>query len=121
MPPLPTVVAPDSPARADRLRWLLPLLLLLFAGLQYRLWWAEGGRLELAELRQRAEDQARENARLRERNAALAQQVLDLKSGQTVLELRAREQLGLTRDDEVFYQIVDTDAGASAPGEQERP
>jgi cell division protein FtsB len=103
------------------LRWLLPLLLLLLAGLQYRLWWADGGRLELADLRQRAEDQARENERLRERNAALAQQVLDLKNGQTVLELRAREQLGLTRSDEVFYQIIDAEPAPSGPADQDPP
>lgn len=103
------------------MRWLLPLLLLLLAGLQYRLWWAEGGRLELAELRQRAADQARENARLRARNAALARQVLDLQSGQTVLELRARQQLGLTRDDEVFFQLVDAPAEAAPATDADAP
>jgi len=97
------------------LRWLLSLLLVLFVGLQYRLWWADGGRLELAELRQRAADQGEENDRLRQRNEALAKQVLDLKSGQTVLELRAREQLGLVREDELYYQLVEAPAGAS-PG-----
>jgi cell division protein FtsB len=95
------------------LRWLLPLLLLLFLGLQYRLWWGVGGRVELDELQQRVSDQARENARLGERNAALAQQVMDLKTGDTVLELRAREQLGLTRGDELFYQIVDAPVKAA--------
>jgi cell division protein FtsB len=76
-------------------------------GLQYRLWWGEGGRLELHRLQQQAEDYRRENALLRERNAELARQVMDLKSGQTVLEQRAREELGLTREDEVYYQFVD--------------
>jgi cell division protein FtsB len=89
------------------LRWLLVILLLLLAGLQYRLWWGEGGRLELRRLQQQAEDYARENALLRERNAELARQVMDLKTGQTVLEQRAREELGLTGEDELYYQFVD--------------
>ncbi len=89
------------------MRWLLVILIVLLVGLQYRLWWGEGGRLELQRLQQQAEDYERENRVLRERNAALAQQVLDLKAGQAVLEQRAREELGLTRDDELFYQFVE--------------
>jgi cell division protein FtsB len=89
------------------LRWILLVLLLLVIGLQYRLWWGEGGRLELQRLQQQAQDAQRENAILRERNAAMARQVMDLKSGQTVLEQRAREELGLAREDEVYYQFVD--------------
>jgi cell division protein FtsB len=88
-------------------RWLLVILLVLLAGLQYRLWWGEGGRLELRRLQQQAEDYARENALLRDRNAELARQVMDLKTGQTVLEQRAREELGLTGEDELYYQFVD--------------
>lgn len=89
------------------MRWILLISLLLVVGLQYRLWWGEGGRLELQRLQQQAQDAQRENAILRERNADMARQVMDLKSGQTVLEQRAREELGLARDDEVYYQFVD--------------
>ena len=100
------------------MRWFLALLLLLFAGLQYRLWWGDGGRVELGELRQRLADQDQENARLRERNRELTEQVLDLKTGDTVLELRAREQLGLTREGEVYYQLVDTSAADAGEAPQ---
>jgi cell division protein FtsB len=100
------------------LRWVLLVLLLLLAGLQYHLWWGEGGRLELRRLQQQAQDYQRENSILRERNATLARQVMDLKAGQTVLEQRAREELGLTREDEVYYQFVDPeDVAAKAAGD----
>ena len=65
--------------------------------------------MELLQLRQQAQDSQRENAILRERNEELSRQVMDLKAGNTVLEQRAREELGLTRDDEVYYQFVDPD------------
>ncbi|MFK7830720.1 MAG: septum formation initiator family protein [Congregibacter sp.] len=93
------------------MRWIPPatiaLLIVLLLGLQYRLWWGEGGRLELLQLRQQSEEYDRENRLLNERNAKLTRQVRDLKAGQTVLEQHAREELGLTREDEVFYQFVD--------------
>lgn len=87
------------------------------AGLQYRLWWGEGGRLEVKRLQQQARDYERENEILRQRNEDLAKQVMDLKAGQTVLEQRAREELGLTREDEVFYQFVEpqTEVGPESP------
>lgn len=96
-------------------RWLLILLVVLLVGLQYRLWWGEGGRLELRRLQQQSQDYQRENVRLRERNAQLARQVMDLKAGRTVLEQRAREELGLTRDDEIYYQFVDPEKMPVAP------
>lgn len=91
------------------MRWILLTLIVLVIGLQYRLWWGEGGRLEMRRLEQQALDYERENALLKARNAQLTRQVLDLKSGQTVLEQRAREELGLTADNELFYQFVSPD------------
>lgn len=100
------------------MRWLLLVLVALLIGLQYRLWWGEGGRLELHQLQKQAEDYRVENVRLRERNEQLARQVRDLKSGETVLELRAREELRLTREDEVLYQFAEPDAADTARQEQ---
>ena len=95
-------------------RVLLLVLGLLVVGLQYRLWWGEGGRVELRRLEQQAADFRRENARLRERNEELAREVLDLKAGTAVLEQRAREELGLTAEDEVFFHFVESGDAASA-------
>ncbi len=89
------------------LRGTLLVLLVLLVALQYRLWWGDGGRLELGRLERQAETYRRENEVLRARNAELARQVMDLKAGTTVLEQRAREELGLTAKDEVFFQFVD--------------
>ncbi len=96
------------------MRWLLLILLLLLTGLQYRLWWGEGGRLELRRLQQQAQDFERENERLKARNAELAEQIMDLRAGNTVLEQRAREELGLTGKDEIFFQFVEPKAGKNS-------
>ena len=87
---------------------LVVLLVAGFAGLQYRLWLGDGSWREVRSLRAAIEDQREENLRLHERNRALEAEVLDLKSGIESIEHRARRYLGLTREDETFYQIVET-------------
>ncbi len=88
------------------MRWWLGLLVLLLAGLQYRLWFAEGSLAERARLREQLEVQTQVNEALNERNAVLEREVLELQTGNSTVEQRAREQLGLVREDEVFFQIV---------------
>lgn len=95
------------------MRWVLAGLLLILLVLQYRLWIADGSLAELHRLETQIEDQARINDQLLERNAALEREVLDLQSGNKGLEQRAREQLGLIREGETFYQFVDKPAAAS--------
>jgi len=83
--------------------WLLVVLLVL---LQYRLWVGDGSLAEVWGLYQQVETQKAENQELRERNQALEAEVKDLKQGLDAIEERAREELGMTRDDETFYQII---------------
>ena len=89
------------------MRWLFAGLLFILLVLQYRLWFAEGSLAEQHRLERQIEEQARINEQLQERNAALEREVLDLQSGNKGLEQRAREQLGLIREGEIFYQFVD--------------
>ncbi|QNP40041.1 cell division protein FtsB [Lysobacter solisilvae (ex Woo and Kim 2020)] len=104
-------------------RLLLVALLALLGLLQYRLWWGEGGRRSVAALQQQVEQQTHENAGLTQRNAALAAEVEDLKSGEAAVEERARSELGMIKPGETFYRVVEpqqaagTEAEAPADGE----
>ena len=89
-------------------RWLLFFLLLLLGVLQYRLWFAEGSLAEQHRLELQAEEQKRVNSELQARNAVLEREVLELQTGKKGVERRAREELGLVREGETFYQIVET-------------
>jgi cell division protein FtsB len=89
------------------MRWLLWLLVVLLLLLQYRLWVGDGSLAEVWELYRQVAEQKEENQRLRERNQALDAEVLDLKQGLEAMEERAREELGMIREDERFYQIVE--------------
>lgn len=106
------------------LRLVLLLLLVLLAYLQFRLWFGNGGEREVRDLREQVQEQTRENAGLRQRNAALAAEVEDLKSGEAAVEERARNELGMIKPGETFYRVVEPrervpgdgqdDAGATA-------
>jgi cell division protein FtsB len=89
------------------LRWLLGALLLILVFLQYRLWIAEGSLAEQKRLERQVVEQTAVNQQLRERNAVLEREVLELQSGNEGVEQRAREQLGLVREGETFYHFVD--------------
>lgn len=88
------------------MRLLLLGLFLLLLTLQYRLWFAEGSLAERARLREEVSRQEALNAELRARNQVIEREVVELKSGQEGLEQRAREQLGLIREGEVYYQFL---------------
>lgn len=89
------------------LRLLALLLLLLLVWLQVRLWTGHGGMAEVRQLEQRVDAQRTENAGLERRNEALAAEVEDLKQGEAAIEERARSELGMIREGEVFYRVVE--------------
>jgi len=89
------------------MRWLVWVLIVLLVLLQYKLWLGDGSLAEVWQLYQQVELQKEENHQLRERNQALEAEVQDLKQGLEAIEERAREELGMVREDETFYQIVE--------------
>lgn len=89
------------------MRWLLVGLTALLILLQYRLWLAGGGIAEAVRLNARIEDQQKTNAQLQARNALLEQQILELQNGSRVIEQRAREDLGLVKEGEIYFQFTD--------------
>jgi cell division protein FtsB len=86
---------------------LFVVLLLLLAYLQFRLWFGDGSLPEVWQLHQEVELLREDNVRLRERNDALDAEVRDLQQGSDAIEERAREDLGMIREGETFYQVVE--------------
>lgn len=92
------------------MRWIGWLLFVLLLSLQYRLWVGDGSLAEVWDLYQQVEIQRDENQHLRERNQALEAEVQDLKQGLGAIEERAREELGMIKEGETFYQIIEPPA-----------
>ncbi|MDO9476329.1 MAG: cell division protein FtsB [Pseudohongiella sp.] len=86
---------------------LLAGLVVVLLLLQWRLWAGEGGVSELRQLEQQLAAQQAENEALRLRNQMLENEVLDLKTGLDAIEERARSDLGMTREDEIFYRVIE--------------
>jgi cell division protein FtsB len=74
--------------------------------LQYPLWFGKGGWLRVWGLERQVQEQKQNNAALAQRNGALDAEVRDLKQGFEAIEERARYELGMIKQDEVFYQVV---------------
>jgi cell division protein FtsB len=98
------------------MRTLAAIFALLILALQYPIWLGKGGWLRVRELDREVETQRQVNAQLEARNVALDADVRDLKQGFEGIEERARFELGMTRHDEVFFQLpVEPQAPVKAP------
>ncbi|OGA31749.1 MAG: cell division protein FtsB [Betaproteobacteria bacterium RIFCSPLOWO2_12_FULL_62_13b] len=87
------------------------ILSIIFAALivllQYPLWLGKGGWLRVWEIDRQVEAQKDVNARMRVRNDALDAEVRDLKQGYDAIEERARYELGMIRQDEIFFHVME--------------
>lgn len=87
------------------MRWPIVVLVALIALLQYPLWLGKGGWIRVWEVDRQLQAQREVNQKLEQRNAGLDAEVRDLKSGYDAIEERARFELGLIKQDEIFVQI----------------
>jgi cell division protein FtsB len=88
------------------MRCLLALLIIFFCGLQYRLWIGEGSWANIVSLEKKLTEQKIVTQALEERNAVLAQEVFSLKNGYEAIEERARAELGMIKEGETFYLLI---------------
>lgn len=88
------------------MRLLFLVLLVLLALIQYPLWLGKGGWFTVWDSQKQIAAQHETNEGLRARNAALEAEVRDLETGVGAIEERARNELGMMREGEVFVQIV---------------
>ena len=85
---------------------LLPLILsIALVAIQWPLWLGGGGWFNVWRLDRELENRVRSNDLLASRNEALAAEVRDLAGGRLAIEERARFDLGMIGEDEIFVQI----------------
>ncbi len=83
------------------------VLLVLLIWLQYKIWLQDGGIPEVVQLQQEIEEVKTEVQQLQERNLSLDAEVKDLKKeGLDAIEERARSEMGMIKEGEVYYQVI---------------
>ena len=102
-------VAPFSlvPFTFKIMKILLSIIILLIILLQYRLWYGDGGIEEINAYQLRLEDLKEQVEEKRVRDEALYAEVEDLRKGQESLEERARDELGMIKESETFFQVLE--------------
>lgn len=88
------------------MRTLTIVLAALLLLIQWPLWFGKGGWLRVHELQRELDAQRQANLVLAQRNAALMAEVRSFREGREAIEERARTELNMVRDDELFFQLV---------------
>lgn len=90
------------------LRWnpLLIILLGVLVFLQYRLWFEPGGIIEMLQLKKQLTIEQLQNEKLKKQNQSILLQVQQLQKNRDAVESRARQELGMIKKGETFYQVV---------------
>lgn len=99
-------------AISPRRQVVLALMALALLGLQARLWFGEGSVRHVSGLKATVAAKQEENRLLFERNRLMSADVDDLKSGLDAVEEIARRDLGMVREGETFFLMIEESGDA---------
>jgi len=103
------------------MRLLSILLVVLLIVVQYPLWLGKGGWLRVWDLDRQVTAAQQKNEELKDRNDRLASEVRDLKEGRDAVEERARYELGMLKEGEIFVQVIDPGKAAAKEAAPKAP
>ena len=86
-------------------RIIFGVLLLMFVGLQYKLWFDKGSVPRAHALEQDLADLKAKNEDAKQKNAVLEADVRDLEKAGEAIEERARSELGMVKKGETLIQV----------------
>jgi cell division protein FtsB len=88
------------------LKSLTAIFILLIILIQYPLWAGKAGWYNVFQLTGEYEIQKKINDKLRKNNNDLRVEVNDLKKRTDAIEERAREELGMIKKGEIYFQVI---------------
>jgi cell division protein FtsB len=88
-------------------RFFIVILVVFFLMIQFDIWVKDDGLIRVKELQLMIDSQSEENQRLKLRNKQLEREIEELKSGTESIEEKARTDLGMIKEGEEFYLIVE--------------
>jgi cell division protein FtsB len=96
------------------MRLILICLAVLLVLIQYPLWLGKGGWLHVWDLDKQVAAAQKKNQELQARNDKLNSEVRDLKNGTGAIEERARYELGMVKENEIFIQVLEANGKSPA-------
>ncbi len=93
------------------MRVFTAILLVLLILLQYRLWFGKNSVPDYLALKENLVHQQSANEKLQQRNKLLYADTDDLKLGLEAIEERARNELGMIKENETFFRLIPKDDG----------
>lgn len=81
-------------------------LLALLVIVHGQLWFGRGSVPNVARLTRLLDEQQQRNAKAARANERLAAEIADLREGLEMVEEKARSELGMVKNDEIFVQIA---------------
>ncbi|WP_068546094.1 cell division protein FtsB [Thalassotalea crassostreae] len=91
------------------MRIITAALFIFLLLLQYRLWFGKNSVSDYLELQESVAHQIAQNEKLNQRNKLIYADIDDLKNGLEAIEERARNELGMIKDGETFFRVINTD------------
>lgn len=88
------------------MRLITVALIILLMLIQYPLWWGHSSWLRVYALQQQLARQQKKNDEQKLRNEQVGAEVQDLRICTSAIEERARYEMGMVKNDEVFVQFV---------------
>lgn len=89
------------------MRIIIGCLILVLVGLQYKLWVGDGSVLQWMRLEKKLAQQEQKNVQLALNNQKIVEDIEKLKHDPAAIEEKARYELGMIKEGEIYYQFVD--------------
>ncbi len=89
------------------MKLLIGILVVLLCLLQYRLWYGDANVFQVQDFERQIDELKQQAVALKARNDVLEAEVKDLRNGIEALEERARQDLGMIKKGETFFQIIE--------------
>lgn len=89
------------------MRTFVVALIITLVCLQYKLWLGDGGLHQWHQLEEKLAEQTERNGKMLVRNRAVEADIAGLKSGDQALEEQARFELGMVKEGESYYQLIE--------------
>jgi len=89
------------------MKWFSAILVILLVLLQQRLWTGKNSWPDYLQLKQDIVVQTLANQKINDKNQLQYKEIADLKNGLDAIEERARNELGLIKNEEDFYRFVE--------------